>query len=130
MFVGIPVPIVGSLLAALLFGGLEALRRAVVGETLRGQSAEASLRIGHAAFLGPNGRNARQSPDRRDHVRRGDRGDGCGVSRKRKSFRLARVGDPSPDESTFSGRKRKFDGNDEGPCGFDVVPIRTNRVFF
>ena len=52
VFVGIPVPVIGSLLAALLFGGLGALVGAVVGETLRGQSAETSLRIGHAAFWG------------------------------------------------------------------------------
>jgi uncharacterized protein YqgC (DUF456 family) len=52
VFVGIPVPVIGSLLAALLFSGLGALVGAVVGETLRGQSAEASLRIGHAAFWG------------------------------------------------------------------------------
>jgi uncharacterized protein YqgC (DUF456 family) len=52
VFVGVPVPVIGSLLAALLFGGLGALVGAVVGETLRGQSAGASLRIGHAAFWG------------------------------------------------------------------------------
>jgi hypothetical protein len=52
VFVGIPVPVIGSLLAALLFGGLGALVGAVVGETLRGQSAGASFRIGHAAFWG------------------------------------------------------------------------------
>jgi uncharacterized protein len=52
VFIGIPVPIVGSLLAALLFGGLGALAGAVVGETLRGQSIEKTLRIGQAAFWG------------------------------------------------------------------------------
>jgi uncharacterized protein YqgC (DUF456 family) len=52
MIVGVPVPVVGSLLAALLFGGLGALAGALLGETMRGQSFEASLKIGHAAFWG------------------------------------------------------------------------------
>lgn len=52
IFVGLPIPIVGSLVAALLFGGLGALAGAVVGESLRGQSFDDSLRIGQAAFWG------------------------------------------------------------------------------
>src|SRR5215208_6744618 len=46
MVVGVPVPVVGSLVAAVLFGGLGALGGAVLGETLRGRSLDASLRIG------------------------------------------------------------------------------------
>jgi uncharacterized protein YqgC (DUF456 family) len=50
--VGIPVPVVGPLLAAVLFGGLGALAGAALGETVRGQSLDASLRNGRAAFWG------------------------------------------------------------------------------
>lgn len=52
IIVGIPVPVIGSLLAALLFSGLGAMAGAVLGETMRGQSLDASLQIGHAAFWG------------------------------------------------------------------------------
>jgi len=52
MVVGVPIPVVGSLLAAVLFGGLGALAGAMLGETMRGQSFDASLRIGQAAFWG------------------------------------------------------------------------------
>jgi len=52
IIVGLPVPVIGSLLAALLFSGLGAMAGAVLGETVRGQSLDASLDIGHAAFWG------------------------------------------------------------------------------
>jgi len=52
MFVGIPIPMVGSLVAALLFGGLGALCGAIVGETLMGRSLPASWNTGVAAFWG------------------------------------------------------------------------------
>jgi uncharacterized protein YqgC (DUF456 family) len=52
MFVGIPIPVVGSLVAALLFGGLGALCGAIVGETLMGRSLPASWNTGVAAFWG------------------------------------------------------------------------------
>src|SRR5262245_33377314 len=52
MIIGIPVPVIGSLLAALLFGGFGALVGAMLAETWRGQSLGTSLKIGQAAFWG------------------------------------------------------------------------------
>jgi uncharacterized protein YqgC (DUF456 family) len=52
LVVGSPIPIVGSLAAALLFGGLGALAGAVVGESWKGRDFDASLEIGKAAFFG------------------------------------------------------------------------------
>jgi len=52
IFGGIPIPLVGSLVAALLFGGIGALAGAIIGETMRGQSMESSVEIGKAAFWG------------------------------------------------------------------------------
>jgi uncharacterized protein YqgC (DUF456 family) len=52
MFVGIPIPVIGSLMGAVLFGGLGALCGAMVGETLRGRSFQASWNTGVAAFWG------------------------------------------------------------------------------
>ena len=51
-FVGLPIPIVGSLLAAVVFGGLGALVGAMAGESWKGRDFETSLEIGKAAFVG------------------------------------------------------------------------------
>jgi len=52
LFVGVPIPVVGSLFAALLFGGLGALAGAMVGETWKGRDLDESWRVGKAAFWG------------------------------------------------------------------------------
>ena len=52
MFVGIPVPVVGSLIAALLFAGGGALAGAMLGETWKGRTLDASWQVGKAAFWG------------------------------------------------------------------------------
>jgi uncharacterized protein YqgC (DUF456 family) len=52
MFVGagIPIPVIGSLIAAMLFAGFGALAGAVAGEQWKGRDLDESLRIGQAAF--------------------------------------------------------------------------------
>jgi len=50
--VGTPVPIIGSLLAAVLFGGLGATAGAMYGEWAGGRELQHSWRIGRAAFIG------------------------------------------------------------------------------
>jgi uncharacterized protein YqgC (DUF456 family) len=50
--IGLPVPVVGSLLAALVFGGLGALAGAMLGESWKGRDFDASLEVGKAAFVG------------------------------------------------------------------------------
>jgi uncharacterized protein YqgC (DUF456 family) len=52
LFVGVPIPVVGSLAAAILFGGLGALVGAFIGESWKGQDFDTSLQIGRAAFVG------------------------------------------------------------------------------
>lgn len=52
LLIGLPVPVVGSLLAAVLFGGLGALAGAALGEGWKGRSFDESLRVGQAAFVG------------------------------------------------------------------------------
>ncbi len=52
LFIGVPIPIVGSLAAAILFGGLGALVGAVIGESWKGHDFDTSLQIGQAAFVG------------------------------------------------------------------------------
>lgn len=52
MFIGLPIPIVGSLVAALLFAGLGALAGAVIGEQWHGHGLDKSWQIGKAAFWG------------------------------------------------------------------------------
>jgi uncharacterized protein YqgC (DUF456 family) len=52
LVVGVPIPVVGSLAAALIFGGLGALVGALVGESWKGRDLAASLEIGKAAFVG------------------------------------------------------------------------------
>jgi uncharacterized protein YqgC (DUF456 family) len=50
--VGLPIPVVGSMAAALLFGGLGALGGAVLGEQWKGRTVDHSLQVGEAAFWG------------------------------------------------------------------------------
>ncbi len=52
IFVGVPVPVVGSIIAAVLFAGLGALIGAVIGERWKGRNFDDSLTIGWAAFFG------------------------------------------------------------------------------
>jgi uncharacterized protein YqgC (DUF456 family) len=52
LFVGVPIPIVGSLAAALLFGGLGALVGAFLAETGQGRDFDSSFSVGKAAFYG------------------------------------------------------------------------------
>jgi len=52
LFIGVPIPIVGSLAAALVFGGLGALVGAFIGESWKGRDFDTSLQIGQAAFIG------------------------------------------------------------------------------
>ena len=52
LFVGLPIPVVGSLVSAVVFGGLGALAGAVLGETWKGRDFDTSLEIGKAAFVG------------------------------------------------------------------------------
>ncbi len=52
LFIGIPIPVVGSLAAALIFGGLGALVGAFIGESWKGRDFDTSLQIGQAAFVG------------------------------------------------------------------------------
>ena len=47
-----PIPVVGSLVAAVLFAALGAMAGAVLGETTAGRGLDASLRIGSWAFAG------------------------------------------------------------------------------
>ena len=50
--VGVPIPIVGSIAAALLFAGLGALGGAVLGERWKGRTMDHSLKVGESAFWG------------------------------------------------------------------------------
>jgi uncharacterized protein YqgC (DUF456 family) len=52
MFVGIPVPFVGSLIAAVVFGGLGAFGGAVAGERWAGKEWDVSIQIGWGALWG------------------------------------------------------------------------------
>ncbi len=49
---GVPIPIIGSVLAAILFGGIGATAGAMYGEWTDGKSWKESWAIGHAAFWG------------------------------------------------------------------------------
>ena len=51
-FIGVPVPVVGSLIAALLFGGAGAFGGAVAGERWSGKDWDVSIRIGLGALCG------------------------------------------------------------------------------
>ncbi len=50
--VGIPIPVIGSALAAMLGGACGALAGAALAERTRGENARQSLRVGTAAFWG------------------------------------------------------------------------------
>ena len=50
--VGVPIPIIGSFIAAILFGGLGAMSGAMYGEWTDGRRWRDSWSIGHAAFWG------------------------------------------------------------------------------
>lgn len=50
--IGVPVPLIGSVLAAILFGGIGATAGAMYGEWTDGRSWKESWTIGHAAFWG------------------------------------------------------------------------------
>lgn len=52
VIVGLPIPIVGSMVAAIVFGGLGALAGALVAEQSLGRDFDSSLEIGKAAFVG------------------------------------------------------------------------------
>ena len=52
MFFGLPVPVIGSVTAALLFAGVGALAGAMLGETMAGRSLDHSWEVGQAAFWG------------------------------------------------------------------------------
>lgn len=50
--IGVPIPLVGSVIAAILFGGLGATAGAMYGEWTNGKPWKESWTIGHAAFWG------------------------------------------------------------------------------
>lgn len=50
--IGVPIPIIGPLVAAVLFGGVGATAGAMYGEWTDGKSWKESWSIGHAAFWG------------------------------------------------------------------------------
>jgi len=52
LFVGTPIPVIGSVIAALLFAGLGAFIGAVLGERTAGRTWTNSCQVGRAAFLG------------------------------------------------------------------------------
>ncbi len=52
MGVGLPVPIIGSMLAAVFFAGLGALGGAMLGEQWKGRGADHTWQVGKAAFWG------------------------------------------------------------------------------
>lgn len=50
--IGLPIPVIGSVLAAILFGGLGATAGAIYGEATDGKPWKESMSVGHAAFWG------------------------------------------------------------------------------
>ena len=52
LFVGVPIPLIGSVVAALFFAGLGAMAGAILGEISAGQRLGTSWRIGKVAFWG------------------------------------------------------------------------------
>lgn len=52
LFVGLPVPVVGSLISSVLLGGAGAAAGAVIGERWKGRQWDASVRVGAAAAVG------------------------------------------------------------------------------
>ena len=52
IFVGIPIPIIGSLIAALLFSGAGALLGAYYGEKVEGKNSKEAWKVGVSSFTG------------------------------------------------------------------------------
>ncbi|HEV3136277.1 MAG TPA: DUF456 domain-containing protein [Pirellulales bacterium] len=52
LVVGLPIPVIGSLAAAVLFAGLGAMAGAILGESSLGRDLDASVEVGKAAFVG------------------------------------------------------------------------------
>jgi len=52
IFIGVPIPIIGSLIAALLLSGFGALLGACLGERWDGKSFDEAWRVGLASFVG------------------------------------------------------------------------------
>ena len=52
VFVGVPIPLVGPIFAALLFAGFGAMAGAIVGEISVGNNQDKTWQIGKAAFWG------------------------------------------------------------------------------
>lgn len=52
LFIGTPVPVIGSVVVSLLLGGAGAFAGAVLGERWVGQEWDAAIEIGKAAFWG------------------------------------------------------------------------------
>jgi uncharacterized protein YqgC (DUF456 family) len=52
LFVGLPIPVVGQIAAALIFASLGAMGGAMLGERWKGREFEEGLKVGQAAFWG------------------------------------------------------------------------------
>ena len=52
IFIGIPIPIIGSLIAALLFSGVGALLGAYYGERVEGKNSKEAWKVGVSSFTG------------------------------------------------------------------------------
>lgn len=52
IFIGVPVPVIGSLIAAVFFGGVGAFAGAVAGERWAGKEWDLAIRIGWGALWG------------------------------------------------------------------------------
>jgi uncharacterized protein YqgC (DUF456 family) len=52
LFVGLPIPVVGQIAAALIFASLGAMGGAMLGEHWKGRELEEGLKVGQAAFWG------------------------------------------------------------------------------
>tara|TARA_B100000902_G_scaffold386669_1_gene429621 strand:- start:811 stop:1362 length:552 start_codon:yes stop_codon:yes gene_type:complete len=52
IFIGIPIPIIGSLIAALLFSGAGALLGAYYGERVEGRNSQEAWKVGVSSFFG------------------------------------------------------------------------------
>jgi hypothetical protein len=52
IFVGLPIPVIGSLISAVLFAGVGALIGAMLGENWKGRGLNQSWQVGLAAFWG------------------------------------------------------------------------------
>lgn len=51
-FVGLPIPVIGSVIGVLLFAGVGALAGAVLGELWKGRDWDTSMQVGRAAMWG------------------------------------------------------------------------------